>query len=121
MEYHADGSCTPFTQGQTIEGLTFEGDVYLYYELENHALTFYADAEGREVLRTDTVYYGTSLSDYQDFAPPARPNDTFAAWATQSLPGNQNPGSPAAERFLLSGICHVYGKSSENSECFYAT
>ena len=67
--------------------MTLDGDVYLYYALESHALTFYADTEGREVLRTDTVYYGTSLSDYQYYEPPVRPNDTFAAWATESLYG----------------------------------
>ena len=85
MEYDSDGSCIPFSPEQEIEELTTEGNVYLYYALENHTLTFYADTEGSEVLWEDTVYYGTSLSSYRDFEPPAREHGTFAAWATESL------------------------------------
>jgi hypothetical protein len=75
----------PVPQGQETTVLSDGGVLYLYYELESHTLTFYADTEGREVLRTETVYYGTDLSGFKDFEPSARPYDTFAAWAMESL------------------------------------
>ena len=86
-EYNADGDCESVYEGQTIGELRDVDILYLYYELEHHTLTFYSDTEGTDVLKTENVYYGESMSEYKDVAPPERPNDTFAAWATEPVKG----------------------------------
>ena len=80
--YNSDGSCTAVSGGQTI-GAEVSADLYLYYALESHTLTFCGDTEGTEIFRTETVYYGTALSGFKNVQPEARPNYTFAAWATE--------------------------------------
>ena len=81
--YADESGRTAVSAGENIALDNADGKLYLYFARDAFDLTFYADVDGKKVLKTEKILYGASLSDYAGFALDDTELATFAGWSLE--------------------------------------